>query len=238
MTETLQNIINTIGASNVLAISLFLLSLLVAFYLYFRTFYRLVYSTGRNCKRCNNITDWTNNETEFTTRILFYNNGRKTITRKEIQKLEIISSNKINSVKTIKGNATIKTKTNEKQNSINVDIENLDSSEFFVLEIIHKGKLDINGRISETGNLLHTEPKVWTILNFVFLILFLVMICYNLAIVKDKENIFTLEFIANFFISFGIFGVISFIHSILFIPDSLSSKYLDTKDKFAREFKN
>jgi hypothetical protein len=130
MNEIIQKYIEIIGASNVLAIILFGISLFVAFYLYFKTFYRLVFSTGRICKECDNVSDWTGNDKEFTSRILFYNNGRKTITKNEIKKLELKSTSKIISVKNIKANDTIKTRTNTKKSTINIDIEYLDSSEF------------------------------------------------------------------------------------------------------------
>ncbi|MCG9880221.1 MAG: hypothetical protein MH472_06455 [Bacteroidia bacterium] len=238
MTEIIQKYIETIGASNVLAIILFFISLFVAFYLYYKTFYRLVFSTGRICKECANISEWNGKNKEFTSRILFYNNGRKTISKNEIKKLELKSTGKIISVKNIKTNDTIKTKTNTKKSVINIDIEYLDSSEFFVLEVNHNGNLEVNGRISETGNLLHTEPRFWVALNILFMVLFFVMIFYELMNTPDKNDPFTLEFITNFFIFFGIFSVLRFIHYILFIPDSISSKYLDTKDKFAKEFKS
>lgn len=121
---------------------------------------------------------------------------------------------------------------------VNIDINYLDSSEFFVLEINHNGSIEVNGRISETGKLLHTEPRFWVALNIIFIILFFVMIFYSLINAPDKDNPFTLKFITNFFIFFGILSVLRFIHSILFIPDSISSKYLDTKDNFAKEFKD
>lgn len=230
MIEIIRNTIEYLGPSNALSIILFLISVFIAFYLYHRTFYRLAYSTGRICKDSNN------NETEFTSRIIFYNNGRKTITQKEIQQLEIKSSNIINTVRIIKGNENIKTTKNSKK--INIDIDYIDSSEFFVLEVNHNGKLDVIGRISETGNLLNTEPKYWLILNITFMILFILMIFYNLTILSENKEPEILKFITNMFILFGIFSVLRFIHSILFIPDSLTSKYLDTKDEFAKEFKN
>lgn len=238
MNEIIQKYIETIGASNVLAIILFGISLFIAFYLYFKTFYRLVFSIGRICKECDTFSDWTGNDKEIISRILFYNNGRKTITKNEIKKLELKSTGKIISVKIIKANATVKTITNTKKSIINIDIEYLDSSEFFVLEVNHNGNLEVNGRISETGNLLHTEPRFWVALNILFIFLFFTIIFYEFTNTLNKNNPFTLDFITNFFIFFGIFSVIRYMHSILFIPDSISSKYLDTKDKFAKEFKN
>jgi len=236
MIEAIKDIINYLGASNALTILFFLISVFIGFYFYYRTFFRLTYSTERICKNCKKISDWTNNETEFVTRILFYNNGRKTINTSDIHKLELISSGKINSVKTIKGNENIRTTTNS--DKTNIEIDYIDSSEFFVLEINHSGQLDVNGRISETGNLLNTEPKYWITLNIVFVIFFFVMTFYNLTFLTDEKETDLLKVVTNFFILFGMFSVIRFIHSILFIPDSVTSKYLDTKDKFAKEFKH
>ncbi len=81
----------------------------------------------------------TNSETEFVTRILFYNNGLKTITNDDIQKLELISSEKINSLKEIKGNENISIVTNIDKATIEIDF--IDSSDFFILEVNHNGDL-------------------------------------------------------------------------------------------------
>lgn len=235
MIENVKNIIEYVGLGNVLSLILFLISAFIAFYMYFKTFYRLVYSIGRICKECNKITDWTSNETAFVTRVLFYNNGRKTITKTEIKKLELKSSNKIGSIKILKGQETLKTKTNKKQNIVTVDIEYLDSSDFFVLEVNHTGQLDVNGRISETGNLLHTEPRYWVLLHVFFIAFTFAMFFYHFV---TEENPFTLKFIMNSCIIFLIFIMLRYVHSILFIPDRISTKYLDTKDKFAKSFKS
>jgi hypothetical protein len=236
MIEEIKDIINYLGASNALTILFFLISVFIGFYFYYKTFFRLTYSTERICRNCKNVSDWTNNETEFVTRILFYNNGRKTINPNEIHKLELISNGKINSVKTIKGNQNIGTEISI--DKANIEIDYIDSSEFFVLEINHNGKLDVNGRISETGNLLHTEPKYWIVINIAFMIIFFAMTFYNLTFLENEKETDILKVVTNFFILFGMFTIIRFIHSILFIPYSVTSKYLDTKDKFAKEFKN
>lgn len=236
MIESIKDVINYLGASNALTILVFLISVFIGFYFYYKTFFRLTYSTERICRNCKNISDWTNNETEFVTRILFYNNGRKTISSYDIHKLELISSGKINSIQTIKGNENIRTTINA--DKANIEIDYIDSSEFFVLEINHSGQLDVNGRISETGNLLHTEPKYWIFINIPFMIFFFAMTFYNLTFLTDEKETDILKVVTNFFILFGMFAIIRFIHSILFIPDSVTSKYLDTKDKFAKEFKN
>ncbi|MGD9555610.1 MAG: hypothetical protein AB7V25_01175 [Mangrovibacterium sp.] len=238
MIETLQEIIDRIGPGNALTIASVFIGLAFSYYFSFRNLYRLVYSTGRICRGCRNISDWTKDETEFDTRILFYNNGLKTITKKEIARLEIKSSNKINSIRIIQSDETIKTKINKKRDIVAINVEYLDSSEFFVLEMNHSGKLSVHGRVAETGNLLRTEPRAWLVLNVVFLIFSLGLMIYNLTNLKDKNDLFTSEFITNFLIIVVLFIFMRFVHSRFFIPDSLSSKYLDAKGKFAKEFKN
>lgn len=236
MIEGINIITGYLGSSNALTILIFLVSAFIGFYFYYKTFFRLTYSTGRICKNCKKINDWTNTETEFVTRILFFNNGRKTITSNDIHKLEIVSSNKINSVKTIVGNENIKTITNS--DNVNIFIDYIDSSDFFVLELNHNGGLEVNGRISETGNLLHTEPKYWIILNIAFLVFFFALSYYNLTFLTNEKDSDILKVITNFLLLFGMIIIIRFIHSILFIPDRITSKYLGTKDKYAKEFKN
>lgn len=236
MIEGIKNIINFLGTGNALTILIFFISIFIAFYLHYKSFFRLTYATGRICRNCNETGDWTNNETEFVTRIIFFNNGRKTITKNEILKLELVASNKIISVKTIKGSENIEIIINS--NIVNINFDYIDSSEFFVLEINHSGKLEVKGRIFETGNLLNTEPRYWTILNIIFIIFFFVMMFDSLTSLTYANASNILTSVTNFFILFGIFSVIRFIHSILFIPYSVTSKYLDTKDKFVKEFKN
>lgn len=236
MIESIKDIVNYLGASNALTIIIFLISVFLGFYFYYKTFFRLTYSTQRICRNFKSISDWRNNETEFVTRILLYNNGRKTISSNDIHKLELNSNGKINSIQTIKGNENIRSTINADKADIQIDY--IDSSEFFVLEINHNGQLDVNGRIAETGNLLHTEPKYWIFINIAFMIFFFGMTFYNLTLLTDEKETDILKGMTNFFTLFGMFAIIRFIHSILFIPDSVTSKYLDTKDKFAKAFKN
>jgi hypothetical protein len=237
MIEILRSIIEYIGISNALTIFTFILSVFIAFYLYYKSFYRLIYSTQRVCENCNRLKEWTSNETDFISRIIFYNNGRKTITNKEIHNLALNSTGKINSLKTIASrNQTIQITT--KTNKANIKIEYIDSSDFFVLEVFHKGYLTVEGRISETGNLLHTEPNYWKVINIAFMIFIFAMSFYNFSFLYDEGNPEILKITTNFFVLFSLFGVIRFIHSILFIPDRIHSKYLDTKDKSDKEFKN
>ena len=236
MNEIINFTFNYLGLGNVLTIIIFFISLFAAYYFYYKNFYRLAYSINSICKNCNKIDDCKNNETEITSRILFFNNGKKTITEKEINQLEIKSTNEIKSVKILKGNDNIKTIKNISR--IKIDIDHLDSSEFFVLEINHNGKLDVIGRISETGKLLHNEPKEWKIFNIVFLLIFFILMFYYSISTDFNEKSDVLKLIINVLFLFGITIVIGFIHSILFIPTNIYSKYLDAKNKFSKEFKN
>ena len=234
--ETLSRIIEYIGPSNVLAIILFLISVFIASYLYYRTFFRLVYSTGRICKTCKNIKDWQSDDTEFVSRIAIYNNGRKTLTTKEVHLLEIEASIKTNQdIKVIVGKEQLKITV--AKDKLKLDFDYLDSRKFFVLEIKHNGMLQVNGRVSESGKILQTEHVGWVVFNLAFVFISLLLMGYNMQahLVEDKADF--IPFFINMLLLFGIYKVIRLIHALLYIPDSLSSKYLDTTDKWNKKFK-
>ncbi|WP_017494725.1 hypothetical protein [Flavobacterium sp. WG21] len=233
MIEHIKYIINLVGGqSNALSILGVLVSLFFAFYLYFRTFYRLVFSSERICRKGREVINWRDENNEYTTRILFYNNGRKTLTSTDIKRLEINSTDDILSFKFLKQISGVKI--NSIDRNINIEIEYLDSSNFFVLEIEHKGYIDVEGRISETGKILQTEPRYWVIINFIF-IFYLFYEIFVMVLNFDNPQSNSL---INFFLIIAVFILIRFIHSILFIPDSISEKYLSAKDKFNTEFRN
>mgnify|MGYP001560139867 CR=1 FL=1 len=236
MLEKTNFLIDYVGSGNFLTIIVFILSIIIGFYFYYKNFYRLVYSTNRICKTRNNITDWTNEETEFISRILFLNNGRKTITKDEIKNLSIKSSNKVSDVRIIKG--VEKTLINKENNKINIEFEYIDSSDFLLLEINHFGLLTVDGRISETGEILHTETKTWIIVNVIFLIFFFANMMYNVYEYLKPETPNLKMFGLNLIILFALFQVLRYIHKLFFIPDSISFKYLDSKDKWNKEFRN
>ncbi|MEZ7507280.1 hypothetical protein [Flavobacterium sp. Arc2] len=236
MIKNINYLIDLVGGnSNALSILCLFIGLFVSFYLYFRTFYRLVFSTERICKKRNEITDWKNEQNEYTTRVLFYNNGRKTLTKTEIKQLEINSTNDILSVRLLEDVKSLKL--NLKKSRIRIDIEHLDSSNFIVLEIEHKGSINVEGRISETGEILHTEPRFWVVINIIFII-YLFYALFNVLLSLDDKNLNDSSTIVNFLLIVGVFLTVRFIHSLLFIPDSLSAKYLHPKDKWNIEFKN
>lgn len=237
MIEQLRRVIELIGPSNALTIFVFVVGVFVAFYFYFRTFFRLVYSTNRICRDSRNIKDWQNEKTEFFTRVLIYNNGRKTLTNTDVKQLEIYSSYEvIKNVRILKGNENLEIAVID--NKINLDFDYIDSRNYFVLEIEHLGSLAVNGRVSESGKILETEPKFWLWFNFVAAMLVSILMFYNMdTLFKSKEPQY-LSAIINILFLLGISLTIRLIHALLFIPDKLSSKYLDSKDKWSNAFRN
>lgn len=236
MIENINYLIEFVGGkSNVLTILALFIGVFVSLYLYFKTFFRLVFSTERICKNRAAITDWENEKNDYTTRVLFYNNGRKTLTKTEIKELVINSSNDILSVRLLEEVNTIKF--HPKKRKINIDVEYLDSTKFFVLEIEHKGYIKIDGRISETGEILHTEPKYWIVINVIF-ISYLIFALFNILLDLDNKNFNFSSAIYNFLLIIVVGITIRYIHSLLFIPDRITSKYLNPKDKWNREFHN
>ena len=236
MIEDINYLIDLVGGnSNSLTILALFIGLFFSFYLYFKTFFRLVFTTERIFKDRNEKTDWKNEQNQYTTRILFYNNGRKTLTKNEINQLVINYSKDILSIRLLEDNENIKL--HKKSKKINIDIDYLDSSKFFVVEIEHSGYVQVDGRISETGEILRTEPTYWMVINIVFMI-YLIFSMFNFVYHLKYKNINQNSDLINFLLIIGVFITIRFIHSLLFIPDSITGKYLHPKDKFNREFKN
>lgn len=236
MIENIKYFIELVGGnSNALSILCFFIGVLISLFLYFKTFFRLVFATERICLKGNEIKDWRNETNQYTTRILFYNNGRKTITKSEIKLLVINSTNDILSFRLLEEtkNVTI----HLKKRKINIDIEYLDSSKYFVLEVEHRGYIQIDGRISETGEILQREPGYWVLIN-IFFIVYLVYALFNIMLNLDNKNSNHSTELINFCLILGTGIALRFIHSLLFIPDSLTAKYLDPKDKKSIEFKN
>lgn len=234
MLETLENIINFVGIGNIISIIIFLLGTFIAFYFYYKTFYRLVYSTETICKSGDGYDDWGKESTIYDSRIIYYNNGRKTLTKHQIEKLTITSSTQIMNIRVLKN--IEKMKANINHNRINITFDYLDSNDFFVLEISHKKGLDIEGRISETGEILHTETKGWLAINIIYMIFFLGMTIYNLDIMTNQKVTNYTMFALNFIILIGIYRIIRYIHKLFFIPDKLTYKYLEPKNKWNKQF--
>lgn len=236
MYEYLMKFIEFIGYGNFITIVTFLVSLFFAYYFYFKSFYRLVYSVSRICPNAELISDWQNEETTFLTRVLFYNNGRKSLTKDEVKKLDIISSGDIFDYKILKGEESVSI--NRRKNNIKLKVNRLNKSRFVLIEVSHKGTLLIDGEISESGELLNTETKSWLIVNFlVFMILIILCFVFIYSVLQPTESNLTFSFI-NILSFFGFFFIIRYIHSLFFIPDSITDKYLDPTDKFRHSFKD
>lgn len=235
MMDFLNKLTDYIGISNVIAIILVLVTLFFAGYFYFRTFYRMVYSTGVICTNCKELGDFIKIGNDFRTRILFYNNGRKTLTKNENKELYIITKNgKITNAKVLKGESI---DLSVSGNKINIQFDYLDAKNLFIIEVDHVGPLDIRGRISETGKILNTEPRNWVVLNIIFFTISISLLFYSLfefIYVNSLGDFIPVEI--NIVIVLLITLLIRFIHSVFFIPDNISSKYLNPRNKIRNEF--
>ena len=237
MIENINYLIELVGGkSNALTILALFIGLFFSFYFYFKTFFRLVFTTERIFKTKEEIVDWKNEENIYTTRILFYNNGRKTLTENEIKKLNINCNNEIISIRLLEDIENIKL--HQKSSQIEININYLDSSKFFVVEIEHRGHIEVEGRISESGEILRTEPRYWIIINLILIIYFFFGMFYNVIIHLNEKNSNYSSALINLLLLFSLGITMRFIHSLLFIPDSISSKYIGAKDKWNKEFKN
>lgn len=230
------NLINKIGFWNLFSIISFLIGTIYTTYTYFKSFYRIVYTYERICKTCHNIKDWNREDQNFITRIIFLNNGRKTLTKKEIKKIEISSLN-IRNVRILESNSVINFKIINNGQRLEVDINFLDASDFFVLEFSHSSFINVNGRVAETGEFLHTETKGWLYFNLIFGLYFFVSMFF-IIFNYNEEFIMMKKMGINLAMSILFYFLLRFIHKLFFISDDITAKYLLTKDKWNNEFKN
>lgn len=75
----------------IISLTLFILMVSITYYRYYKSVFRLVYSRGTVCTTCEKLGDFNKNGNVYKTRIIFYNNGRKTISKKVIPFLSIES---------------------------------------------------------------------------------------------------------------------------------------------------
>jgi len=237
MLDNIKPIIDLIGLGNLISILLFILSTVIAFYFYFKSFYRIVYSTAKICKRKDFHINWKNKENIITTRAIFYNNGRKTITDNEIKTFKLKVSDRISNTYVLNGVNHFDIIKNEKE--LGIKINSLNTNKYFVIEITHKGALKIEGEISETGIFLNTETKTWVIINAFCSIFIFLNFIYNLFVNSDDNGAIVdyKAFGFNLFFSILTILFIRFIHRVFFIPDRTIVKYLET-DKLNMEFKD
>lgn len=232
-----MKLINIIGYSNLITIITFAIGAFLSYCFYFRTFYRLVYSTSTIYPRTENFCNWQDENAIFQTRVLFYNNGRKSLSKNEVKRLDVFSSDEILDYKILKGKEALSV--NQKKNNIKMKINRLDKSKFVLLEISHKGRLLVDGEISESGELLKTETKAWLIVNIlVFIILNILFFLFIINTLNSKETSNMIFDFISLLLIFGFYFIIRCIHSLFFIPDSITDKYIEPTDKFSRAFKN
>ncbi|WP_291060662.1 MULTISPECIES: hypothetical protein [unclassified Empedobacter] len=236
MLEFIQKTIEYIGTGNIITIITFIICVIVSYYLYFKTFYRLVYTTQTICKTCETFDDWKSKDKEFNTRVIIFNNGRKTISKQQIEKLEILSTQSIKEVLVTKNIDKLNISINDKIAKIQFDY--LDSSNYFVLEVVHNGNLSLDGRVEETGILLNTETRNWGIINGIIILPLTILLLYNMYKYFGQENPQVIPMLINLVFTIGIVMLLRFIHRLFFIPDNITAKYVDSKDKWNTKFKN
>lgn len=237
MINQAKQVVDSIGLSNLISIILFIISIFIAFYFYFKSFYRIVYSTQSICKRNNDFIDWNNKNIEKTTRLIFYNNGRKTITNDEIKIFKIKTRGKILNTYVLEGINHFDFEKSE--NELEIIINSLDTSKYFVLEISHTGFLNIKGEISETGSFLQTETRTWLIINILFILFVFISLGYNVLTYLNPIELKMTDYKIlglNIALVLILAFFIRYIHKVFFISDNLINKYLSTKDKWNKEF--
>ncbi|MDH2207811.1 MULTISPECIES: hypothetical protein [unclassified Empedobacter] len=231
------DLIKVIGVWNFFSIITFLLGTVFTIYTYFKSFYRLVYSCQSVCETCFKTEDWENISNLKRTRIIFKNNGRKTITSNELKNIKIIGKN-INAFKFIGIKKIDYRITNSK---LQLKLDYLDANDFFVIEFQHIGDIKVKGRISETGKFLNTETKSWLILNFILVVYSLISMAVipliSMFILEDYDKVVSRALI-NVIIIYLIYTITRYLHKVFFISDSIVDKYLRTKSKWNNEFKN
>lgn len=237
--ELLENIlkaINYLGFFNFFSVIVIVFTIIMSVYFYFKSFYRMVYEQASICLNCSNSTLWSSKEADLITRFIFYNNGRKTLSKEDFKSFSCSSKNgEISSFRVIKNHKSLKMR--QVLNNIDIVIDDLDSNDFFVIELHHKGPVHFKGRIKETGEMLNIETSNWKIINVAFMILVFGIII-NSAKYFDEKNPDFLSLVIGILLISIIFFFLRIIHALFFIPDRVSAKYTDTTDKFNTEFLN
>lgn len=231
------DLIKVIGFWNFFSIITFLLSTVFTIYTYFKSFYRLVYSCQSVCETCFKAEDWQNTSNLKRTRIIFKNNGRKTITSNELKNIKIIGEN----IKEFNFIGIKKLDYRITKSKLQLKLDYLDANDFFVIEFQHIGNIKVKGRISETGKFLNTESKSWLILNFILVVYSLISMAVipliSMFKLEDYDEVVSRALI-NLVIIFLIYITTRYLHKVFFISDSIVDKYLGTKSKWNHEFKN
>lgn len=234
--ENIFTLIENLGYVNLFFSIIAILSLILGVYFYFKSFYRMVYERTSICLECNNYKHWQSYETKLITRFIFFNNGRKTLYKEDFKIFSIFTEKgKINDFKVLKGNNSLKI--NKKLKKIELVVDELDAKDFITIEVSHIGPIEFNGRIKETGKMLQTETLFWKFINIIF-VCFTFVVFINNAKYYDQKNPDILSLLIGSFTIIFLLISLRIIHGLFFIPDSISSKYTSTTDKFNKEFKN
>lgn len=230
----IKNLIDNIGLWNLFSLLTFIIGTIYSTYTYFKSFYRIVYSEERICNNCKSVKNWQDDNQKFTSRLIFYNNGRKTLTKTELKKIQI-SSSEISSIKIISDVNNIKSKISDNKKKLYIEFDYLDASRFFVIQLNHNGFINVKGRVAETGSFLHTETKGWLIANFALIFYLFASIFYILFSYSNEKLLMT-KMATNMILIMLFYSLFRFIHKLFFIPDNITSKYLGTTDKRNTEF--
>lgn len=177
MDISIYQIFKLMGWENIFALAAFIFTLISGAYFYFTTFFRLVYSVKRVSPYANTVQDYKDPTTLFVSQIIFMNNGRKTLTNQEVKKLEISSEGIILQHTMLTHNHV--PEIIQKPNKITIKIPQLDQGDYFVLQILHIGEAQVEGRIIESGKILNTETSLWTKINIVFFVVYMLTMIYS-----------------------------------------------------------
>ena len=236
MLQKIINIYNYLGVGTIITIGTALLAIIYTAYTFHKNFYRIVYTTTKIKKSRKTSLDWQNEQTDYITRIIFYNNGKKTITKDIIKRIVIESTGNIAKCEQIVTNEIVDI--DKSINMINLKFDDLDSGNFILLEIEHKGDISVNGRVSETGKILDTETKLWGNICIIAFIIFIVLILYLLWILFfawDLQGFYNVLISIVSIIIINIF--LQIIQSLFFIPNKIVDKYLGPSDESHTDFK-
>lgn len=236
MLQKIINIYNYLGVGTIITICTALLAIIYTAYTFHKNFYRIVYTTTKIKKRYKTNLDWQSEDTDYVTRIIFYNNGKKTITKDNIKRIVVESTGKIAKCEQIITKEIVDLDISNKL--INLKFDDLDSGDFILLEVEHKGNISISGRVNETGKILDTETKLWGNISIIALIIFIVLIIYLLWILFFTWDLQGFYNALTSLVSIIIINIfLQVIQSLFFIPNKIVDKYLVPSDESHSDFK-
>jgi len=209
----------------------------LAIYFFFKDLKRLVYSIeskniiSDDLKSVENLKFFYQDKkisSLIISELIIYNNGRKSINKNDVSKLNIKSpEGRIFDLTEIKKhNHSIYELTD---NIITIKLNKFDSRDYLVLRIFHESDLEIEGRIKESGELLNSENTLWKIINIILIACLFIAFFWSLN--KTVENDLTSWkwFVVAVIAGMFIYHSLNFVHSIFFIPTKIIRKYFKRK---------